>query len=126
MPRPCVICSRMDRAAIDERLSFQVVNVADVARSFEVSVHALRRHREQHLPNFLPAFRARADALTLGTLAAEAQRLYSLTLDALARAEAGVLVDVDADGKPVREVSHTAIARYIREARQGLGMLAKL
>ncbi len=126
MPTPCSVCAHLERASIDERLSLQVVNVAAVARSYGLGKDAMRTHRLRHLPQFLPAFKASAAALTLGSLQAEAQRLYEVTLDALARAEAGVLTDVDRDGKPVREVSMGAIARFIKEARQGLGLLAKL
>lgn len=126
MGQPCKVCAHPARGEIDRRLSFQVVNVAEVARAYGVPRPSVVKHRARHTPAFLPAFQARADALTLGALAAEAQRLYLVTLDALARAEAGALVDVTKDGEPVLEVSHTAIARYIREARQGLGLLAKL
>jgi transposase-like protein len=126
MSRLCTVCAHLRRAEIDQRLAFQVVNVSALARELGVSETTVRRHREKHLPQFLAAFQASASALTLGALQAEAQRLYVLTLDALAKAEAGVLVDVSRDGEQVREVSHTAIARFIKEARQGLGLLAKL
>lgn len=134
MPRPCTICTRLDRSEIDRVISFQVVNLAEVARRYEVSRDALAAHRKNHLPAFLPAFQASADALTLGTLAAEAQRLYSITLDALGQAEAGVLArNKDGDvqhnpetGEPYREVSNVAVARFIKEARQGLAQLVSL
>jgi hypothetical protein len=44
----------------------------------------------------------------------------------LARAEQGTLTHIDEDGTPHRRVSYTAIARFIREARQSLDLLAKL
>lgn len=126
MPRPCSVCAHLQRAEIDRRLSFQVVNLAQLAREYGVGRDAVRAHRAAHLPAFLPAFQASAEALTLGTLAAEAQRLYSVTLDALALAEAGVLSHVGDDGTEHRLVSSTAVARMIKEARQGLGLLVKL
>lgn len=126
MAQPCSVCSRMDRGDIDRRLAFQVVNVSAFARELGVGKDALARHRAKHLPAFLPAFQAQADALTLGTLQAEAQRLYAITLDALARAEAGLLIDVAAGDAEGAKVSMTAVARFIREGRAGLGMLAKL
>jgi hypothetical protein len=120
------VCSDVRRADIDKRLSFQIVNMRELSRDLGISRDSLTAHRKNHLPQFLGAFQASASALTLGTLQAEAQRLYEVTLDALASAEAGTLMDVDKDGVPMRVVSHTAIARFIREARAGLGLLAKL
>lgn len=134
MPRPCTICSHLERANIDRRLCFQVVNVAQLAREYGVKPDAMHAHRRNHLPEFLPAFQAQAGALTLTQLQAEAQRLYLVTLDALAMAEAGVLERVkitDPDtGEETYEhrpvVSITGVARMIREARAGLGQLAAL
>lgn len=126
MPQPCSVCAHLERGSIDQRLSLQVCNMAQVARDYGLGKDAVRSHRDKHLPQFLPAFKASAAALTLGTLQAESMRLYEITLDALARAEAGVLVDVTKDGVPVVEVSMTSIARFIKEARQGLGLIAKL
>lgn len=126
MPRPCTVCTRKDRNEIDRRLSFQVVNLSEMAREFGVSRDALTAHRRNHIPTFLPAFQASADALTLGTLQAEAQRLYSVTLDALAQAEAGVLQHADGATAESRLVSSTAIAKMIKEARAGLTLLVKI
>jgi hypothetical protein len=126
MPQPCSVCSHVERAEIDRRLAFQVVNVASLAREYGLGKDAVHRHRSRHLPAFLPAFQASEDALTLGTLQAEARRLYVVTLDALAAAQAGVLAHVDADGTQHRVLSMSAIARMIREARAGLDQLARL
>lgn len=133
MPKPCSVCVRLDRGEIDRRLSFQVINMSQLARELGLSRDALYAHRKAHLPTFLPAFQASAEALTLGTLQAEMQRLHSVTLDALARAEAGTLVRnvhgepvYDAAGDVQREVSTSEVARMIREARQNLGLLTKL
>jgi hypothetical protein len=126
MPRVCTVCAHLQRAAIDERLALQVVNVAQVARDYGLDRKAVARHRDQHLPQFLRAFAGQALGLDAEQLNAEAQRLYLITLDALARAEHGALSHIDEDGKAQRRVSNTAIARFIREARQGLDLLAKL
>lgn len=126
MPRPCTVCTHLERAEIDKRLSLQVVNIAQLGREYGLGKDSLRAHRRKHLPEFLPAFTASAAALTLDTLSAEAQRLYLVSLDALAAAERGVLIEVGEDGTEYRKVSSTAIARLLREARAGLGLLAKL
>lgn len=126
MPRPCTVCAHLKRAEIDQRLAFQVVNMSQLSREYGVGKDAIRGHRAKHLPAFLPAFQARADALTLDTLSAEAQRLYLVSLDALAAAERGVLIEVGEDGTEYRKVSSTSIARLLREARTTLGMLASL
>jgi hypothetical protein len=126
MGMPCTVCAHPARGIIDQRLAVQVVNVKQLAAEYGLGRDAVARHRSKHLPLFLPAFQAQADALTLGQLGAEAQRLYLLSLDALAQAEAGVLVALDDHGAEVRKVSSTAVARLLREARASLGMLAKL
>lgn len=126
VPKPCSVCVRDDRGVIDQRLSFQVVNVAALARELGLSRDALVRHRASHLPAFLPAFRASADALTLGQLQAEAARLYSVGLDALARAEAALLQDVASGKSKGQARSLSSVARFVRESRQNLGLLAKL
>src|SRR5438132_13901144 len=116
MPRICTVCAHLKRAEIDERLALQVVNVAQVARDYGLDRKSVARHRDQHLPQFLRAFAGGAAVLDLSTIRAEAQRLYLTTLDALARAEQGVLAHVDEPDKARPRVSNTAIARYIREA----------
>jgi len=134
MPRRCTVCAHEERAEIDRRLSFQVCNVAALAREFGLKDDALHAHRRNHLPAFLPALQARADALTLSQLQAEAMRLYNVTLDALAGAEAGTLRRINRTDPETGEevaattkvVSHAAVAHMIREARAGLDQLARL
>jgi hypothetical protein len=126
MPRICTVCAHLRRAEIDERLALQVVNVAQVARDYRLTRHSVARHRDQHLPQFLRAFAGEAAAVDASKIHAEAQRLYLTALDALARAEQGTSTHIDEDGTPHRRVSYTAIARFIREARQSLDLLAKL
>lgn len=130
MGKPCSVCAHSQRGEIDRRLAWQVVNLSQLATAFGLKRDALRRHRERHLPGFLPAFAAEAAGLSVDTLNAEAQRLYHVTLDALAQAEQGVLTNIEknAAGDVVesRRVSSSAVARLIREARAGLDLLTKL
>ncbi len=122
------------RAEIDVLLARQVCNVTKIARTYGVHHMALRRHRENHLPGFLPAFAAQADGLVQRTLMAEQQRLYLHALDNLARAEAGTLERVEHEDAETGEkyvehrpkVSTSAVARAIREARGALGELVRL
>lgn len=126
MPQPCRVCAHIARAEIDRRLAVQVVNVSSVARDYGLSAKAVSRHRARHLPDFLVGLTARAQLPDIEQLGAEAQRLYLTTLDALARAEAGVLADTGVGRLKRPAVSHTAVAAYLREARQGLELLARL
>lgn len=126
MPRPCSVCTHFQRAEIDQHLARQVVNVAQVARVYGLGKDAVARHRRDHLPAFLPSLTARQEAAPRDALLAEAKRLYDISLDALAAAEAGVLVEVGRDGEETRKVSSSAVARSLREARASLGLLVDL
>jgi hypothetical protein len=124
----------LKRNEIDVLLARQAVNVVQLGRTYGLSRDALRAHRQNHLPGFLPAFTAQADGLTLDVLTAESSRLYMAALDALATAEAGtlqrvVLEDEETGERYVehhRKVSITAVARSIREARSQLDQLVRL
>jgi hypothetical protein len=126
----CTVCAHKKRAEIDMRLAVQVVNLSALGKEYGVKRDAVRRHRDRHLPHFLPAFAAQAAQLEPGTIAAEAQRLYLTALDNLARAEAGVTVKVthndDGTTTETHKVNSGAVARMIREARMGLDLLHKL
>ena len=129
MPQPCTVCLHPDRAEIDRRLAAQIVNVSAVARDYGLHVSPVRRHRLQHLPDFLVALTSEAVAPSDRAIHAELQRVYLTALDALARAEAGTLVQISTvDGKPVydRIWSPTAVARLIGEARKSLGVISAL
>jgi len=133
MPRVCTVCASLERAEIDRRLSFQVCNVAALAREFGLNKDAMHAHRKNHSPAFLSTLQAQADALALSQLQAESQRLYRVTLDALAQAEAALLRRVgttDSDTceqrvEDVAPVSFMSVARMIREARAGLDQLVR-
>jgi len=126
MPTPCRVCSSLHRPEIDARLVQHVVNIAELAREYGVPWKSMKQHREAHLPTFLRVYGAAADLPSLGQLHAEALRVYMATLDELGRAQAGVFAHVDDEGKDVRVVSHTAIARLLDGARKSVDQLARL
>lgn len=126
MPRPCTVCTHIERSTIDVQLSQQRVNVSAVAKAHGLKRMALVNHRQKHLPAFLQAFTASADSPNESALQAEAQRLYLASLDALAAAERGVLIGVDSEGLAMHRVSMTAVAACLREARANLASLLNL
>lgn len=126
MPKPCTICSRLDRASIDLRLARHQVNVHALARELGCADTTLRRHRDQHVESFLKVYGASPELPSKGQLHGELMRLYVTTLDALSLAEAGTLEGLNDDGTERRSVSHTAIQGYIREARRLAGEIAAL
>lgn len=129
MPKACKVCAHPNRAAIDRRLANQVVNVSALSREFGLNRNAVMSHRSHHLPDFLVALTAQAQLPEQEQVNAELQRLYLTTLDALARAEAGTLVQVGhTDGGPLYERiwSPSSVARLISEARKSLGLISAL
>lgn len=126
MPTPCSVCRSPHRSEIDQLLMRQVVNVSALGREYDLGTDALRRHRSNHLPTFLPALDLQAEAPSKQHLHAETQRLYAIALDALADAQAGVLVEALPDGSEVRRVSMSAVSRSIDTARKVLGDMGRL
>lgn len=134
MPKPCTVCTHLKRAEIDVLLARQACSPTAIGRQYGLHKDALIRHRERHLPSFLPAFTAQADGLVQPMLTAEYQRLYMHGLDNLARAEAGVLERVVHEDPETGEryvehrprVSTQDVARAIREARSTLDSLLRL
>lgn len=126
MPRPCSVCSRLDRAALDVELARPQCNVAAFCRDHGLKETSVKRHRAEHLPTFLRIYGLSADLPKLGELHGELLRLYSSALDNLAKAEAGVLIEVAEGGREHRLVSHTAVARAISEARKTLDSISRL
>jgi hypothetical protein len=114
-----------DRAEVDRRLATQRVNIAALARVLGVGRKALERHRDHHVPAPLAAFRAPPESGSASPLLADLERIYQLTLDALASAERAALSHLAARRvEPV--ASHAAIAASVNEARQRLGDLVEL
>ena len=125
MPRPCTVCLHPDRAEVDRRLASGRENVAALARTLGVGRKALERHRDRHVPAPLANIRAHVDAEGASPLLGELERLYHLTLAALASAEGAALSHIDPDRVgPV--ASHAAIAASVNEARRLVGDIAEL
>ncbi len=111
MPRKCSICTHLEREAIDLALvnkeSFRYVS-----KQFGVTVSAVHRHYDAHLPATLTRAQEARTAAQADDLLAQVKSLQSRALAILDRAEsAGDL--------------RTAIMA-IREARGNLELLAKL
>lgn len=67
MPRPCSICAHTDRHAIDQALALGGIATI-LANQYGVSVDALQRHKDRHLPAALTeacAAEARTHALDI-------------------------------------------------------------
>jgi hypothetical protein len=127
MPAPCQVCSHRDRAEVDLRLLAPRVNQSQLAREYGLKRDALRRHLREHLSRERKLiYSATADLPSLGELHGEYLRLYSAALDNLARAESGVLIDLDDKGNEHRRVSPSSISRAIREARTTVDRIVSL
>src|ERR1700692_1381675 len=92
MPRPCTVCSRLDRAALDVELANPACNLADFCRRNKLGIGSVKRHRAEHVPTLLRIYGMSADLPKLGELHAEYLRLYTSALDNLAAAQAGTLM----------------------------------
>ena len=126
MSQRCTVCAHMARAEIDVALAQPDANLSLWARETGLSRDALRRHRGEHLPRMLVTLATRAESLRAEQLHAQAQDLYLRALANLAHAEAGVLVGADSSGRARRAVNTDAVTKALREARNGLGLLAQL
>jgi hypothetical protein len=102
------------------------MNLSALGRQYGPSRDALRAHRTNHLDELIAAARAAPDAVTLPQVYAEAERLHEITKAALADAQRGKVVGVDADGRPVRKVSSLEVSRLIGEARQNLELMERI
>lgn len=126
MSQRCTVCAHMARQEIDLALAQPDANLSLLARDHGLSRDALRRHRGEHLPRMLVTLATRAEAMRAEQLHAQAQDLYLRALANLAHAEAGVLVGADGKGRERRLVNTDAVTKALREARNGLGLLAQL
>ena len=120
MPRHCGACTHPKRAEIDRQLILGQLSLSALGRQYELSPATLRAHRSRHLEELVAALRAAPDAWTLPQVYAQAGRLYEIAKTALADAQRGKVVGVDADGQPVRKVSSLEVSRLIGEAREAL------
>lgn len=111
MPRPCTICTHDQRQAIDAAL---VAGGAfrGIARQYAVSDDALRRHKQDHIPQALAQAQEAADVAHADDLLAQVRELQAKTQNILVQAEAAGDL-------------RTALGA-IREARGNLELLARL
>jgi hypothetical protein len=125
MPSPCTVCLHPNRAEVDQHLATQRVNIAALARTLGVGRKALERHRDHHVPAPLAAFTAAPASGSASPLLADLERIYQLTLEALASAERAALSHLAAR-RVEPAASHAAIAASVNDARRHLGTLAEL
>jgi len=126
MPSPCTVCLRPDRAAIDQRLATETVNLAGLARTLGVGRKALERHRDRHVPSQLADVHEYANDEDALPLLVELCHLYDRILDALATAECATLSHIDARPDVHAPPSHASIADSIKNVRYHVGLLSEL
>jgi hypothetical protein len=88
MPRPCSICSHSQRTTVDFRLAAGSPSIRSLAKDFDVSPSALRRHKQLHIPEALARAHGNQALLHAGTLADHVRELYSRSGAILQKAEA--------------------------------------
>jgi len=108
----CKICSRPDRAEIDQILAEGRMSNRTLATKCGVSEAAVRRHKENHLPALLAKAEEAKEVARADDLLSQVQNLQARTLAILQTAEA-------------QDDLRTALAA-IREARGNLELLGKL
>ena len=86
MPRRCSICQHPERDEIDARL-IGGQPLRNVAKQFGVSVTALHRHKERHLPAHLRQAQGAEERLSADRLLADLQALQERALALLTKAE---------------------------------------
>ncbi len=115
MARPCTICTHPNRREIDRLLVTGASTYRNIAKQFGVSISALTRHKDNHIPKLVQAAQevAGVQAATQGDeLLTELEALRKRTMEILFKAEkAGEL--------------RTAL-QAIREARETLKTQADL
>lgn len=88
MPRLCSICSHPQRTTVDVRLVAGSPSIRSLAKEFDVSPSALRRHKECHIPDALARAHGDQALLHAGTLADHVRELYTRSGSILQKAEA--------------------------------------
>lgn len=86
MTRPCTVCIHTDRSEIDAAL-VAGTPYRELALRFALSVHALSRHRDRHIPPALSAASAAADVTRADDLLGQVTALRDRALALLDRAE---------------------------------------
>jgi hypothetical protein len=88
MPRPCSICSHPQRSTVDAHLVARSPSIRSLAKDFDVSSSALRRHKQLHISEALARAHGNQALLHAGTLADHVRELYTRSGTILQKAEA--------------------------------------
>ncbi|HEU4700688.1 MAG TPA: hypothetical protein VFS40_16000 [Gemmatimonadales bacterium] len=112
MPRRCTVCAHPERDAIDAALVADRDGNRRIASQHGLSEIAVRRHRENHLPETLAKAAEAEEAARGDDLLTEMVDLHRRTLAVLAAAE--------------QSKEHRLALGAIREARGNLDLRAKL
>lgn len=83
MPRPCSVCTRADRAAIDQALLDAGTSYRAVAERFGISPPAMFRHRKDHLAKGIAANSATDGHRDASPAAPNDDRREQVAIDAL-------------------------------------------
>jgi hypothetical protein len=86
--RPCTVCRHSDRHTIDRELVETKQSLRKLSAQFHVSLSALQRHKERHLPKLLKKARAADERAEAEGLRDELRAIKARVLAVLARAEA--------------------------------------
>src|SRR6266511_3423048 len=88
MPRRCSICAHPERDAIDAALIAGIGSIRSIAPLYSVSLTALLRHRDAHLPETLVHAHESAEVTRAEDLLAQVRALEEKAVAILHRAEA--------------------------------------
>lgn len=111
MPRKCTVCNHPEKDAVNQAL-INGVSFRNISKQYSVSVAAINRHNENHLPVTLTLAQEAKEAACADDLLSQVKDLQKKALTILSKAElSGDL--------------RTAVSA-IREARGNLELLAKL
>lgn len=111
MAQVCTICTHPERAAIDQALIGDAVNLR-LAQQYDVTEQAIRRHKAEHLPDALVQAGAAQEVARADMLIQQAEALYSKAVGVLRKAE------------KANELRTALMA--IREARETLALLLEV
>ncbi len=87
MPRKCTVCAKKKRPEIDRLLVENVATFRNIAAQHGLSVQALLRHRDDHLPARLAKAREAREVANADNLLTRVQALHARALGILDKAE---------------------------------------
>ena len=111
MAQRCTVCDHPERDAIDQAL-VQRAKFTDLARRYGLSISALVRHSDAHVPASLALAQQASEVARADDLLAQLQHLHTKAHQVLVKAEAAK--------------NYSAMLGAIREARQTLEVLLKV